>query len=114
MKHLTFKGTDRTTDEHGQYITEQYEYGQYIIYRTVYFWTTGRTDTSFSVNPVSRDNYIPEIFFEGRSCIHKDRQPEFKIQTTAYGSKRPEEIEKVIAGYQQAIELVKILTEAFL
>ena len=58
-----------------------------------------------------RDNYIPKIYYE--DDFFGTSKPRFEIQTTAYGSMNPEEIKKVIAGYQEAIEAVEILTKNF-
>lgn len=57
------------------------------------------------------NNYFPEIYYED-GCFVEDK-PEFKIQTTSYGAMNPEEIRKVIAGYQEAMEAVEILTKNF-
>ena len=57
------------------------------------------------------NNYFPEIYYE--DDFFGEYKPEFKIQTTAYGAMNPDEIKKVIAGYQEAIEAVEILTKNF-
>lgn len=57
------------------------------------------------------NNYFPEIYYENDDLAGQNG--EFKIQTTAYGTMNPDEIKKVIAGYQEAIEAVEILTKKF-
>lgn len=54
--------------------------------------------------------YLPKIY----SDINWDSEKwEFKIQTTAYGALKPEEINEVINGYQEAQEVVKELEKIF-
>lgn len=57
------------------------------------------------------ENYIPEIYYQ--DDFYGESKPRFEIQTTAYGAKSPEEIQKVIAGYQEALEVVELLTKHF-
>ena len=57
------------------------------------------------------ENYIPEIYYQ--DDFYGKSKPRFEIQTTAYGTKSPEEIQKVIAGYQEAVEVVELLTKHF-
>ena len=63
----------------------------------------GFTITNFSVR--KDDEYIPEIVYH----IFGKEKPEFKVQTCAYGAQRADVIEKIIAGYQEALEAVSIL-----
>lgn len=60
----------------------------------------------------ARENYIPDIYYQ--EDWYGEHDPKFEIQTSAYGSMNPEEIKKVIAGYQEAIEAVEILTKEFI
>ena len=60
--------------------------------------------------------YVPEIYYEEKMGIVNGsivRNESFEIQTTAYGPKSAEEIEKIIAGYQEAVEVVRILNKEF-
>lgn len=50
-------------------------------------------------------NYEDGLWTKEKSC--------FKIQTCAYGAMGVAEIEKVVAGYQEAMEVVKVLTMNF-
>lgn len=63
-----------------------------------------------SVSKRERERYLPEIFckddFEGNILG-------FEIQTTSYGAMNVEDIQKVIAGYNKAIEIVEVLTKEF-
>lgn len=55
--------------------------------------------------------FFPEIVY------HDDLfgdAAEFRIQTCAYGAKTVAEIEQVITGYQEAVEVVKVLEKTFL
>ena len=61
-----------------------------------------------NVTVFSKSDYAPEIRYDDWS----DKK-QFKIQTTAYGALDAEEIKKVIAGYEEALEVVKVLTEKF-
>lgn len=53
------------------------------------------------------ENYMPKIYYN--DDWFGEKKPHFTIQTTSYGDMKPEEIRKVIAGYQEAIEVVSIL-----
>ena len=61
-----------------------------------------------------RDNYIPEIYFYDKNKWSDVEKAMFKIQTTAYGTMKVEEIDKIIAGLNFAKEVVARLTEMFL
>ena len=58
-----------------------------------------------------RDNYLPEIYYH--DDFFGESKPRFEIQTTSYGALSAEEIKKVIAGYNEALEAVEILTKNF-
>lgn len=95
------------------YRTEEFTLGERYeveVYDTTY--ESGTAIRKIYVEAMDRnDRYLPEIYY--RADIFGKREPGFKIQTTAYGSLGIEDIQKVIAGYQEAIEAVKVLTEAF-
>lgn len=62
-------------------------------------------------NGSSWSNYLPDIeFWDG---TWGDEPGSFKIQTPAYGALSMEETQKLIEGYQEALEVARILTEAF-
>ena len=100
---LTLKETIETTDE--KY--EIYTIGRYGVDVTTY----KNGDKYIRVFITDRnDRYLPEVY-----CIinRKSKIIEFKIQTTSYGSLTPDEIKQVIAGYNEALEVVEILTKEF-
>lgn len=84
------------------------------IYRVTY----GESDYKYISICVSykarNEQYMPEIYFEDADRWNNRQLPGFKIQTTSYGAQEVEEIDKVIAGYQVAKEVVAKLTEMFL
>lgn len=83
-------------------------------YRVTRFVTTyedGEVIKNYSVS--SDDEYMPEIYYDDCFGLVGRGKPAFKIQTCAYGAKSVDEIEKIIAGYQEAVEAVKVLTLNF-
>lgn len=86
----------------------------YRVIRNVTWFEDGTNYKRFWVSASyedMRDNYIPEIhYFDGH--LDSDK-PEFKVQTSAYGAMGTEDIKKIIAGYQEAIEAVAILNKNF-
>lgn len=66
----------------------------------------------YSYNCTTKDKYIPDIYI--KSNLDDNSLIDFiSIQTTSYGTMEVEEIEKVIKGYQIAVETVKQLKEIF-
>lgn len=61
----------------------------------------------------SDKEYAPNIYYT-ESWTKDDLTPEFRIQTSSYGAMKPSEIQKIIAGYQEAVEVVEVLTNTFL
>ena len=98
---------DGTVREYNSFKLGKYEVEEYTV-------TTYEDGKSYKRVAVSKDwdeRYLPEINY----CddILGEKAPEFKIQTTAYGALKPEEIEKVVEGYKEALEAVEILTANF-
>lgn len=58
--------------------------------------------------------YLQDIYFEQANKWSGLEKSRFEIQTTAYGSKTVEEIDKVIEGYEIAKALVTELTDMFI
>lgn len=59
--------------------------------------------------------YLPEIYFyDLETMFSKDATPYFKIATTSYGSMTTDEVKKMIASYQEAVEVVEALTDKFI
>ena len=50
------------------------------------------------------NRYLPEIRYNNWG-----EEKEFKIQTTSYGSLKPEEIKEVIKGYETAMYVVAVI-----
>ena len=77
-----------------------YELGLYEVEETIF-------ESGYASIRVSKDwkeEYLPEIY---------ERNNGFAIQTTSYGSLQAEELKKVIAGYEYAMEAVEILNREF-
>ena len=98
-----------------KYERDEYTLGKhYTVVRNITRFEDGDRLVRIHVNLSYEDrhmNYFPEIYYE--DGIFGDEEPEFKIQTTSYGAMNPDEIKKIIAGYQEAIEAVEILTKNF-
>lgn len=88
-----------------------FEIGDYKVKR--YVKTYGHNDkyVSISVTADPEKKYMPDI--EYRDGYLTSEKPEFRVQTTAYGALNLDEIEQVMEGYKQAVEVVKILTKNF-
>ena len=98
-----------------KYERDEFTLGKhYTVVRNITRYEDGDKMVRICVNLSYEDrhnNYFPEIYYE--DDIFGESKPEFKIQTTAYGAMNPDEIQKVIAGYQEAIEAVRILNMNF-
>lgn len=107
----------RTKEENGiKYEGVTYTLGEhYTVERYIKTYKDGSVYQNFYVKVADynegRKNYIPEIYYEDN--YFGERNPRFEIQTTSYGALNPEEIQKVIKGYQEAVEAVEILTNRF-
>lgn len=91
--------------EHEDKKYELFSIGSYEVEVTTY-----NCGVQFFYTRVKRGYYTPEI------CSRENIQGTllgFEIQTTAYGTLTAEEIKKVIAGYNEALEVVAILTAEF-
>lgn len=110
---LKFIERKEAQDERGNYKRDEYRIGNYVVFREMSFYNTGSIFDRIQVIQNREVDYIPEIYFNYDIFGEKDTR-EFKIQTTSYGSLSPEEIQKVIAGYNEALEVVNILTEKFI
>ena len=98
-----------------KYERDEFTLGKhYTVVRNITRFENGERYIRFYVNLSFEDrhnNYFPEIYYE--DGVFGEAKPEFKIQTAGYGAMNPEEIQKIIAGYQEAIEAVEILTKNF-
>lgn len=106
MKELKLIET-RTKDI---YREETYEIGDYTV---IVEFVNGEVDR-ISVKEDWNKEYVPPIYFGYDSIFAKHEKQQFKIQTVAYGAKDITEIQKVIEGYQNAIEVVEVLTKTFI
>lgn len=83
---------------------ELYQIGKYEVTITTY-----SDGCSFAnIRKDHSERYLPEIYAREDRTITG-----FEIQTTSYGALPVEEISKVIAGLEEAMEVVKVLTEKF-
>lgn len=86
-----------------------FELGKYEVKRLTVFQGAKVVYKDFTIS--TEEEYLPTIQYND-GFFSKDA-PGFTIQTTAYGAKGVKEIEKIIAGYQEAVEAVKVLTINF-
>lgn len=82
-----------------------YTVGNYTVYVNTY--EGGRQCIDIEEK---RDEYIPPIYT--RTEIFGEISG-FEIQTTSYGSIAVEEIKKMVAALNEAVEVVEILTKEF-
>ena len=97
---------DGTVRENNYFKLGKYEVEEYTV-----TYDDGKSYKRIAVSEDWNERYLPRI--EYCDDILGEKAPEFKIQTTAYGALKPEEIKKVIEGYQEALEAVEILTANF-
>lgn len=64
------------------------------------------------VDKTDFDRYLPTIY--STDDIFGNGKKGFEIQTTAYGAMSPAKIKEVVAGYEEALEVVEILTKEFI
>ena len=99
-----------------EYTAEYYTLGGYEVDHYTTTYTDGTVWDRVQVSHIdfmaARKNYLPDISFEDGDSRWSDGRG-FKIQTTAYGTLNPDEIQRVIDGYNTAMEAVKILTAEF-
>lgn len=107
LRHIEF--AERQTDD-CRITRDKFEIGDYKVDRYVKQYENF-TFVNFSVIGDRSNEYLPGI--EYRDNYFEGKKPEFRIQTTAYGALGLEDIEKVMEGYKQAVEVVKILTLNF-
>ena len=83
----------------------RYEIGDYKVKDLTYSW-----GHRVEVSTRNRERYLPDIY-----CRTDDEGVivGFEVQTTSYGALAAEEIKKVIAGLEEAVQVVEILTVKF-
>lgn len=100
-------------EEKIKYERDLYEIGNYQVIRDLSIYESGKKHERFEVRGNREMEYLPDIYFN-YSIFGDDDEREFKIQTTSYGSLTPDEIQQVIDGYKEAVEVVNVLTDRFL
>lgn len=95
-----------------KYQSDCYTIGNYKIIKDTTIYKNGKTFEQFDINKNCEKRFIPTICFY--ESLFDGEKKEFKIQTTSYGSLYPAEIQEVIDGYQEALEVVNILTDKFM
>ncbi|NDO19458.1 hypothetical protein FMM68_07285 [Lachnospiraceae bacterium MD329] len=95
-----------------KYQSDCYTIGNYKIIKDTTIYENGKTFEQFDINKNCEKRFIPTICFYQNFVDGEEK--EFKIQTTSYGSLSPAEIQEVIDGYQETLEVVNILTDKFI
>ena len=102
---------ERDREDGTRDILVRYKAGHYTINKnTTIFKNCEKPLVLFNIEHDYDVEYLPDIY--ARYDCNYDTV-DFEIQTTAYGTIKPEEIGKVIAGYQEAQELALTLRKMF-
>lgn len=109
---LKFIGHNEVFKSNVKYQRDSYTIGNYNVARDTKTYEDGKTYEQFEISANCEKRFIPTIYFH--QSFFDGEEKEFKIQTTSYGSLSPAEIQEVINGYQEALEVVNILTDKFL
>lgn len=64
-----------------------------------------RITTMFSIE-ADNDDYLPQLYYRKEEKV-------VLVQTTAYGAKKPDEIRKIIQGYEEAVQVAETITKEF-
>lgn len=96
--------------EDDNYRSEVYVIGSYEVIRYIKTYENGEKYISYSFR--CDDEFIPELFYQNNKWKNKENC--FVISTTTYGALDAENIKKVVAGYEEALEVVETLTKQFL
>lgn len=107
--------TDYRCKEEEKAIYEATEFeieNYYKVERFIHTYKDGGSFTRYCVQKNYEIEYLPEIYYRDDGLFSKE-PGEFLIQTTAYGAKNIEEIDKIIKGYQIAQEAAKLLNAEF-
>lgn len=95
-----------------KYQNDCYTIGNYKIIKEIAIYESGKTVEQFEIRKNREKDFLPDIYCNPR--FSKGKIEGFKIQTTSYGSLSPAEIQEVIDGYQETLEVVNILTDKFI
>lgn len=105
------------TTETARYERTDYTLGSYSVSHCFITYADGTTRERFDIKGEMFDvagqrRYLPEIYFD--DGFYGEDKKWFEIQTTSYGALTPDKIKEVVAGYEQALEAVAILTKEFI
>lgn len=110
---LKFIEHKEAQEDNIKYERDVYQIGNYSIAREMTIYQSGNTFERFHIIKDRNIEYLPDIYFNQNIFDNNDVK-DFKIQTTSYGSLSPEDIQKVIDGYNEAVKVVNVLTDIFL
>lgn len=100
------------TSEKGIFKNEYYEISDYGVSVD---YENGKIHNIFIINDKAIKSNKSKIFYDnGSKLIGPNGKKCFRISTHSFGVLNVEEIEEIIKYYQEAIEVVKVLTEKFI
>lgn len=106
-EHTKIRLGDNTT-----IVKEIYEIGHYEVERTTETYEDATTKEWFRTGRDTAAEFIPEIDFQSDPA--ETPESEFVVITPGRWTLTAKELEQLIAGYQEALDVVRILTEAFI
>lgn len=107
---LEYIKTEEYTDTFGRHRqTKLYRIGNYWVSDNT--WDNCADNRTVNLVANLHTSYIPEIYTEYENGYGEPTG--FKIQTTSYGSLDAEEFAEFLKEQNEALEVVKILTEKF-
>ena len=101
MAKLKYRLVNNIEDESG--FEDTYEIGNYTVV----------CDYDYKYERLYVDFYTDKEFYPSISRIklRGEESPKIKIQTTSYGSLEPNDILKVINGYEEALDVVETVED---
>lgn len=107
---------ERYEENCNRYTRISYTVGHYDVYVDDSVYADGSTRRSISAvaisNPYEDGRYLPSIYYD--VDVFGRKAPDFKIQTTSYGSLNADEFQKFIAAQNEALEVVATLKKELL
>lgn len=108
MLELKFIKSAQYTEDHSTEIRCLYNVGRYnVITTTTEYIDREKELVNIQIDAVDGNRFTPYIYY-------RNRNKSFAIGTTSYGSLPIEDIKRVIEGYNEAVEVVEILTNEFI